>query len=127
MLCYIMLLHATNYGTGCSFQWAYATSYRAASTVLPELDGFHVARMVSWVFMHGQHNCQVRHPSYGQLHACPWGVGHVVIGVPTPFMHSKSHVIDYVHNTYPGEQPYALASCTRSAAEHHDGQATHVM
>ena len=79
-----MLLHATNYGTSCSLQWAYATSYRAASAVLPELDGFNVARVVSWVFMHGQHNGQVRHPSFGQLHACPWGLGQVVKEVPTP-------------------------------------------
>ena len=56
----------------------------AGMTVLPEPGSFGVARVAPRVFRYGDHNGQVRHPSYGQLHGRPGRGGHVVKGVPTP-------------------------------------------
>jgi len=58
----------------------------AGMTVLPESGSFGVARVAPPVFRYGDHNGQVRYPSYGQLHGRPGRGGHVVKGVPTPFL-----------------------------------------
>ncbi len=85
-----MLQHATNYGPGYLVHWAYATGYKVGMPALPEIGCFAVVRLAPWVFRYGDYDGQVSYPSYGQLHACPWGVGRVVKGVLTPFI---CHVI----------------------------------